>query len=240
MKRILIVVGLLLSLGLIFGTTSIMTLVSAQMNGSGLSNASNVSGSITNASSSPSSSAIDSFTSSGRISSLVFVHEKPTIENNSNENKILSSNNKSDIASLSVNAKKFVLSGNWDLKVENGKNITFTAKFIKVLADGNRWHTHEITNFKPDNGTRIRLNQGNTVSISGTVDVKLNNTTPWNGTDVNIMIFKGKTIEIVLDNTATGDHFQGQPIYGVVESIKDSSGKEMLTEQNQLIQRLQQ
>ena len=147
--------------------------------------------------------------------------------------------NNSDAATLSVNAKKFVLSGNWDLKVEDGKPTSFTAKFIKVLSDGNRWHTHEITNFKSNNDTRVELKPDNTVSFSGTVDVKLNNTSPWNGTNVNIMISKGKTISIILDDNATGDHFQGQPIYGIVESIKDANANEMLSEQHQIIQRLQ-
>ena len=147
--------------------------------------------------------------------------------------------NYSVAVTLSVNSKKFVLSGNWDLKVEDGKPTAFTAKFIKVLSDGNRWHTHEITNFKSNNDTRVELKPDNTMSFSGTVDVKLNNTSPWNGTNVNIMISKGKTISIILDDNATGDHFQGQPIYGIVESIKDANANEMLSEQHQIIQRLQ-
>jgi hypothetical protein len=154
--------------------------------------------------------------------------------------KATSNNNSSDIATLSVNAKKFVLSGNWNLKVENGKPTAFIAKFIKVLSDGNRWHTHEITNFKSNNDTRVELKPDNTISFSGTVDVKLNNTSPWNGTNVNIMISKGKAISIILDDNATGDHFQGQPIYGIVESIKDANANEMLSTQHQIIQRLQQ
>jgi hypothetical protein len=228
----LLLTVLLLSLGLIFGTTS-LSFVSAQMNGSSLSNTSNVTGSITNGT----SSSLDNFTSSGKISSLVFVHEKPTKVNNSSENK---NNNRSDIATISVNATKFVLSGNWNLKVDKGKVTSFTSKFIKVLADGNRWHTHEITNFSSNNHTRIELQPENTVFFSGMVDVKLNNITPWNGTNVNVMISKGKTMAIVLDNNATGDHFQGQPIYGIVESIRNASGKEMLSEQHQLITRLEQ
>ncbi len=233
MKRVLI--AGLLSLILIVGTTSPMISVLAQVNSSGLANTPSVSGGMTNAS----STSRDTFTGTGKISSLIFVHEKAA-GNNTSEKKITSNNNSSDIATLSVIAKKFVLSGNWDLKVENGKPTAFTAKFIKVLSDGNRWHTHEITNFKSNNDTRIELKPDNTVSFSGTVDVKLNNTSPWNGTNVNIMISKGKTISIILDDKATGDHFQGQPIYGVVESIKDASGNEMLSEQHQIIQRLQQ
>jgi hypothetical protein len=236
LKRILSAFAiLLLSSGLIFGAIGIVTSVSAQMMGSPTSNTSNLKASLSN----EGSNAIDTFTSSGKISSLVFVHEKPTKDNNSSEIKVLSVNNRSDIAGQTVNATKFVLSGNWELKVDKGKVANFTAKFIKVLADGNRWHTHEITNFNSNN-TRIELKPDNTLSISGTVDVKLNNTIPWNGTNANVMISKGKTITIVLDNNATGDHFQGQPIYGIVDSIKDASGKEMLSEQHQIITKLEQ
>ena len=237
LKRILSAVAiLLLASGLIFGATGIVTSVSAQMIGSPMSNTSNVKASFSN----EGSNAIDTFTSSGKISSLVFVHEKPTKDNNSSENKVLSVKNRSDIAGQTVNATKFVLSGNWDLKVDKGKVANFTAKFIKVLADGNRWHTHDITNFNSKNNTKVELKPDNTISFSGTVDVKLNNTTPWNGTNVNVMISKGKTITIVLDNNATGDHFQGQPIYGIVDSIKDASGKEMLSWQHQIITKLEQ
>ncbi len=49
------------------------------------------------------------------------------------------------------------------------------------------------------------------------------------------MINKGKTITINLYNQTTGNHFQGQPIYGVVESMKDSTGNEMLKAQQQAV-----
>jgi hypothetical protein len=51
------------------------------------------------------------------------------------------------------------------------------------------------------------------------------------------MVNKGKTITINLDSKATGNHFQGQPIYRVVESMKDSTGNEMLKAQQQAVQR---
>jgi hypothetical protein len=42
------------------------------------------------------------------------------------------------------------------------------------------------------------------------------------------LITSGKVIAIILDNEAMANHFQGQPIYGVVQSIKDAHGNEML------------
>jgi len=62
----------------------------------------------------------------------------------------------------------------------------------------------------------------------------LNNTSAWN--NVNILIFKGKVISINLDNNATSNHFRGQPIYWVVESIKDANGNGLLRAQQQALQ----
>jgi len=58
-----------------------------------------------------------------------------------------------------------------------------------------------------------------------------------NDSKQQLIINKGKTLTINLDNQATSNHFQGQPIFGVVESIKDSTGKEMLKAHQQAVQR---
>ena len=116
--------------------------------------------------------------------------------------------------------------------------MNFAAKFIKVLNDSSKWHTHDIINFKPSdiNNTIVQLSPDKSASIPGTIDIKLNNTSVWNNVKSNISIYKGKVITIQLDNIATGNHFQGQPIYGVVESIKDANGNELLKEQHQALQ----
>jgi len=168
----------------------------------------------------------ETFSAGGSISSLVFVTQNP-------DNTISKGNNASGL----TDAKKFVLAGSWVLTVNGGKVTDFTAKFIKVLNNGERWHTHVITNFRSTNNTKVNLPNDRSASISGTVDVKLNGTSVWNTTKVNIMINKGKTITINLDSQATGNHFQGQPIYGVVESMKDATGNEMLIAQQQAVQR---
>jgi hypothetical protein len=167
---------------------------------------------------------ISSSSCSGDISSLIFVTQKPisaTINS----------------ASLS-NATKFVLSGDWNLTVSAGKVTNFAAKFIKVLNDSSKWHTHDIVNFKPSdtNNTLVQLSPDRSTSIPGTVDIKLNNTSAWNNVRTNILISKGKVITINLDNNATSNHFQGQPIYGVVQSIKDADENELLKAQQQAIQ----
>jgi hypothetical protein len=95
-----------------------------------------------------------------------------------------------------------------------------------------------IINFKSANSTtsKVQLSSNKSASIDGIVDIKLNNTNAWNGVNANILISKGKVITINLDNNATGGHFQGQPIYGAVESIKDQNGNELLKAQQQVLQ----
>jgi hypothetical protein len=217
------VVALALALGLIFAATINSSLLSvfAQTNQmSSIKTNENTNTNQATALASP----IKTFSANGDISSLIFVTQKPV-------NATINS------ASLS-NATKFVLSGDWNLTVNAGKVTNFAVKFIKVLNDSSKWHTHDIINFKPSNtnNTIVQLSPDKSASIPGTVDIKLNNTSAWNNVKTNILISKGKVITINLDNNATSNHFQGQPIYGVVESIKDADGNELLKAQQQALQ----
>ena len=69
----------------------------------------------------------DTFFANGIISSLVFVTQNPN-------------NTISNGAAGIKDTKKFVLAGDWVLTVNNGKVTGFTAKFIKVLNNGQKWH----------------------------------------------------------------------------------------------------
>ena len=223
------VIVLALILGLIFAATASSTLLpvfaqTIQMSSMAGSNSTKMNGSTAQAT--VLKSPIKTFSASGDISSLIFVTQKPI-------------NATINPSSLS-NATKFVLSGDWNLTVDTGKVTNFAAKFIKVLNDSSRWHTHDLINFKPTNTNNnniiVQLSPDKSATIQGTVDIKLNNTSPWNNVKSNISISKGKVITIDLDNKATGNHFQGQPIYGVVESIKDGNGNELLKAQQQALQ----
>ena len=115
------------------------------------------------------------------------------------------------------------------------KETDFAAKFINVLNNGQKCHTHVIT-VRPMNNTKVSLAPDRSASLSGTVDVRLNGTSVWT-TKVNLMINNGKTLTINLHNQATSNHFQGQSIFGVVDSMKDSTGNGMLKAQQQAVQR---
>jgi hypothetical protein len=155
------------------------------------------------------SSIQDTFSEKGTINSLIYLS---------------SDNNNSTLGG----AKKFILFGDWNLLVNQGVVKNFQAKFINVLPDGTRWHSHGLVNLKTDNNnTKIHLNGDNSVSLAGTVDITLDGSDAWKGAKTNIIISKGNIISIFLDDLTTGEHFRGQPIYGTVQSIKDGNGNEI-------------
>ena len=155
------------------------------------------------------SSIQDTFSEKGTINSLIYLS---------------SDNNNSTLGG----AKKFILFGDWNLLVNQGVVKNFQAKFINVLPDGTRWHSHGLVNLKTDNNnTKIHLNGDNSVSIAGTVDITLDGSDAWKGVKTHIIISKGNIISIFLDDLTTGEHFRGQPIYGTVQSIKDGNGNEI-------------
>ena len=140
----------------------------------------------------------DTFTISGPISSLVYVPGNNTNSKNMNITEQLNSIN------------KFVLAGNWSISAKQDKITDFKTSFTKVLADGNKRHTHDLINFKQDNNTKAQLTGDNNLSVKGLVDVKLNKDIPWNKVNVDINIEKGNTIAIKLNNKQTGNHFEDQ------------------------------
>jgi hypothetical protein len=116
--------------------------------------------------------------------------------------------------------EKFILAGDWNLSVNKGIVNYFAANMSTALANGSRSHYHALTNFHPSKNEVVRLTPDNNLSFRGTIDVSLNNEPTWNNTKTTVLIANGKTITIFLDDNDTGHHFLGQPIYGMVKSIK--------------------
>ena len=154
----------------------------------------------------------DTFSMDGAISSLVFVSDATT---------------DSGISWKVSDDKKFILSGYWDLAANNGTITKFNVNFTKVLSDGTKWHSHEFINFKTNDSNKILLDSDKNLSISGILDVKLNNQIPYNNTNTDIIISKGDTIKFKLDNEESGNHFFDQPIYGIVKSITGKEGNKI-------------
>jgi hypothetical protein len=118
----------------------------------------------------------------------------------------------------------YILGGNWNLNVQGGNVTAFGANFLMVHTDGTGFHVHNITDFSIGNAT-VQLVQGQETSISGTGDYSTNGTTSWPGVDTILTLTPNATVMTIMpDAEATENHFQGQPIYGIVEGIVGENG----------------
>jgi hypothetical protein len=118
----------------------------------------------------------------------------------------------------------YILGGNWNLDVESGNVTDFSANFMMVHTDGTGYHVHNITDFSAGNAT-VQLVQGLETSISGTSDIYTNGTNSWPGTDTTLTLTQnGAVMTIMPAAEDTENHFQGQPIYGIVSSLAGENG----------------
>jgi hypothetical protein len=122
-----------------------------------------------------------------------------------------------------TDAFKVILSGEWNLSVHKGNVTNFGVNFLASPMDGTKPHIHQITNFKIDNIGRkkqlVQLTSDNSLSLNGTADVKINGVTMWNNAHLSILISKGNTMTLSLNDKDTGHHFGKQPIYGIVSRL---------------------
>ena len=118
----------------------------------------------------------------------------------------------------------YILGGNWNLDVESGNVTDFTANFMMVHTDGTGYHVHNITDFSAGNAT-VQLVKGLETSISGTSDIYTNGTNSWPGTDTTLTLTQnGAVMTIMPAAEETDNHFQGQPIYGIVSALTGENG----------------
>jgi hypothetical protein len=158
----------------------------------------------------------DTFSTIGTISSLVITVPSPPPPTTSGTSSGGSGFN-------ITNAFKVILTGDWNLSVRKGNVTNFAANFLASPMDGSKPHIHQLTNFQKANGAiqqqAVQLTSNNTVSINGTVDVKINGVIVWHNAHVSIQILKGNTIAIRLNDKDTEDHFGEQPVLGVVTRL---------------------
>jgi hypothetical protein len=121
----------------------------------------------------------------------------------------------------------YILSGDWSLDVKDGTVSNLKANWTMVHLDGTGRHTHEVSNFQSANGSMVQLLQNGTTVIFGTADVMSNGSPKWTGVDAVITIDNNNMASVSFASEKTDDHFHGQPIYGVVDSLTEN-GKEMI------------
>ena len=120
----------------------------------------------------------------------------------------------------------YIVSGDWSLDVQDGNVSDFTANFTMVHTDGTGRHTHDVSNFQASNGSTVQLEQDGVTFIFGTSDVMTNGSSAWTAVDTLIVIENANAASITL--STEDDHFKGQPLYGIVDSLTDESGNEMI------------
>jgi hypothetical protein len=119
-----------------------------------------------------------------------------------------------------TNAFKVVLTGAWNLTVNDGNVVNFAIKFIASPMDGSGSHIHEITDFRPyNNGEPIRLTDDNSLSINGTADIKINDAVVWENADISISFSKGNIFTFDPNDVDTENHFGDQQVYGIISRL---------------------
>jgi hypothetical protein len=119
-----------------------------------------------------------------------------------------------------TSAFKVILTGRWNLTVNNGNVTDFAVQFIASPMDGSRPHVHQITDFRPYNNEKsITLTEDNSSSVNGTADIKINDTVVWESAEVSISISKGNIFIFDPNDVDTDNHFGDQQVYGIVARL---------------------
>ena len=156
---------------------------------------------VTTALAQPSNGAVKTFEMDGQISSLVLGMPPNT--------KTI------DMTTV----PKFILSGDWQMNVNQGKLVDFRANFYTGPINGAENHTHQLGNFRVNENTPIQLSPDKSVSLSGILDVGTNGHKAWNNVNATVDISKGRAITISVADEDTERHFMGQQIYGIVKGL---------------------
>ena len=115
---------------------------------------------------------------------------------------------------------KFILSGDWDMNVDNGNLTDFRASFYTGPVNGAENHTHHLSNFSVNENTPIQLSPDKSISLSGILDVGTNGNKAWDKVNATVDVSKGRSITISLADEDTERHFMGQQIYGIVKGLR--------------------
>jgi hypothetical protein len=115
--------------------------------------------------------------------------------------------------------KLLLLNGSWNLDVKNGNIVSFDAKISTINKDGISPHMYEILNLVVVNSnTPIKLSQSDSTIIEGRADI----ITPDNIKNIGLyLILQENSISIILDPKILGNDYNGQPIYGLTNYIKN-------------------
>ena len=153
----------------------------------------------------------ETFSVSGLISSLIVDKEVANFSSSTSNDNLFSS------------PVDYIEAGNWSLNVVDKKIRNFDVNFTMVHPDGSDWHYHEIGNFQSDPDVPVLLENDGT-TFEGTTDVGEDGMDKWFDVQTSVSISDLNTITIFLDPVDTENHFNSQPIYGIITSSVDMNG----------------
>jgi lipopolysaccharide export LptBFGC system permease protein LptF len=119
-----------------------------------------------------------------------------------------------------TNAFKVILTGEWNLNVNDGNMTEFAVNFLASPMDGSKPHLHQVTDFRPHNiAEPITLTEDNSLSVNGTANIKINGILVWESADISISVSKGNTFIFDPNDVDTDNHFGDQQVYGIVTRL---------------------
>jgi len=132
--------------------------------------------------------------------------------------QVLSNSNITTYNNPDTLKKLLLLNGSWNLDVRNGNIVSFDAKISSINKDGISPHIYEILNLVVNNNIPIKLSQNDSTIIEGRADI----ITPNNIKNIDLyLILQEDTISIILEPKILGNDYNGQPIYGVTNYMKN-------------------
>jgi hypothetical protein len=124
------------------------------------------------------------------------------------------------------NELPYIVAGDWSLDVQDGNVTDFAANFTMMHTDGTSRHVHDVSNFEATNGSSVSLEEDGITFIFGTSDITTNGSGGWTGVDTMIVIESSNAASLTF--STEDDHFKGQPLYGIVDSLTDESGNQLI------------
>jgi hypothetical protein len=119
-----------------------------------------------------------------------------------------------------TNAFKVILTGEWNLSVNDGEVTNFSVNLLASPMDGSKPHIHQIVNLNTyDAEEPISLSEDKNLLINGTADIKINGVLIWDNADISISISNGNTFNIDPNDMDTQNHFGDQQVFGIVTRL---------------------
>ena len=116
-----------------------------------------------------------------------------------------------------TDAFKVILTGEWNLSVNDGEVTNFSVNLLASPMDGSKPHMHQIVNLNTyDDEEPISLPEDKNLLINGTADIKINGVLVWDNADISISISNGNTFNIDPNDMDTQNHFGDQQVFGIV------------------------